>query len=363
MIANILFTAMGTIAAAQNHEPSCRPFRVHLEADLPPPPPKEEDCVSYYTKLDFNNNGIRDWALAPGDKSAGVLYPNDDDIDGDGLPNILDPKPLTPQKTPLKIAANGIPQHLAMDGKRGAVQGRIYREYGILAIDHSDRHALVVLESLEKVLAHGFSEKMRKKIKSIKYVYAFTGHDSRADLAAYHREVKAISIGGESAYSRISDPEKTRLHVMASIAHEFGHAFLFDEISPEELSRIGARYGMWDSILGEVDLQSLLDDKRAFHPHPLRKTNDTQSENHRKLRQANVVSDYATTNLHEWFADAFAAATLSRLKKKKLLPKNWNSLLKTDDANSTNTHWIDYANLSPQFRLWFERRGEQDFGR
>src|SRR5688572_29390198 len=106
MIATILVTALGIFAAAQASESPCRPFRVHMQADLPPAPPSSfltekndsnngvDACIAYYTRLDLNNNGIPDWSAGPKNLRSHILYPNDDDIDGDGIPNVLDPKPL-----------------------------------------------------------------------------------------------------------------------------------------------------------------------------------------------------------------------------------------------------------------------------
>ncbi len=359
MIAKILVTLLGFIAAAEAVEPPCRPFRVHLQADLPPPPPSSfgedqsdqnqriESCIAHYTSLDLNNNGIPDWSAGPKNMRSLVLYPNDDDLDGDGIPNVLDPKPLTFQSAPVAVAPNGVPAHLAMEGERGIVQGRIYRDFGILAIDHSDRHSLAVLQLLEKVLRDGFTAALRERIKSVKYVYAFYGHDAFADIAAYHRGAKAISIGGVRSYPDEEIAEALQIHIMASIAHEFGHAFLFDEIGPTELGRIAARFGLWHSVIGEKDLQSLIDDERVFRPHPLRVLMKLQETNHGIWKIANLVSEYAATNLHEWFADAFAAATMGRMAMRSLvkLPRQ-----------DTSKFWVNYENLTPEFREWFEHR-------
>lgn len=359
MIANILVTALGIIAAAQASESPCRPFRVHLQADLPPPPPystweiksgsnnKLDECITHYTSLDLNNNGIPDWSAGPKNLRSHVLYPNDDDMDGDGIPNVLDPKPLTFQSSPVALASNGVPEHLAMEGERGIVQGRIYREFGILAIDHSDRHALVTLQALEDVLRNGFTSALRQRIKSVKYVYAFYGHDAHVNIAAYHREAKAISIGGINSYPDDEISKSVRLHLMASIAHEFGHAFLFDEISPAELSQISIRFGLWHSVIGDKELESLIDDERVFRPHPLRALARIREKNHGVWRIANLVSEYAATNLHEWFADAFAAATLGRMAL--------HSLISLPRAEASE-FWVNYENLTPEFREWFDRR-------
>ena len=351
MIANILFTALGIFAAAQASELPCRPFRVHMQADLPPAPPTAlndvDACIAYYTSLDLNNNGIPDWTAGPKRLRSHVLYPNDDDMDGDGIPNVLDPQPMTFQMTPVPLAENGVPEHLAMEGERGVVQGRIYREFGILAIDHTDRHALVTLQALEKVLRHGFTPGLRQRIKSVKYVYAFYGHDAHSNLAAYHRGAKAISIGGMNSYPDDEISESVKIHLMASIAHEFGHAFLFDEISPAELGHIGARFGLWHSVIGDRNLESLIDDERVFRPHPLRALLRMREKNHSIWRIANLVSEYAATNLHEWFADAFAAATLGRMALHSLI-----KLPRTE----TLEFWVNYENLTPEFREWFDRR-------
>ena len=376
-LANIFLTLAGLFPPALADGPVCRVFRVHMSAEVPAPPQpgslaeKNLDaCIAHYTRLDLNRNGVPDWTARYDGRTSDVLYPNDEDLDGDGIANVLDPEPL--RKSPKSAATGigiGIPTHLAMTDERAAIQARIHSEFGIIAIDHTDRHSLSGLEALEEVLRHALPAEARLKLKSVRYVYAFSGHDSSVNIAAYHRQAMAISIGGAQAHGDDDGTERSRTRLKAAIAHELGHAFLFDEVGAKELGVIASRFGHWQTVIGDSKLSSLTDDARLFRTHPLRAlarlARPKGERNFTTLglwREANLVSEYATTNVHEWFADAFAATLLHRLGEKGRLGPGWRLYLQ-GLSGAHDGYWVNYLNLSPRFRDWLEQRCEGEANR
>lgn len=349
----------------------CRPFRVHLRMELPPPPPPEaakdlDKCIAYYLKLDTDNDGVPDWTAKIDGALSNVLYPDDDDIDGDGVVNVLDPQPLDPKISKSPLAANGLPAHLAMAGKAGRVQGELYKRYGIIAINHTDIHSPLVLEALLLVMEKGIPPATLKSIHSLRYVYAFKGHDPQVNIAAYHRQAKAISIGGMNSYGDDELSSPLKIKVIAAFAHEVGHAFLFDRMSGGELKEIGTRFGRWkipSSDEKETDLHS----NTFFRGHPLlrlarmgRLDSQAKSSFIRKdlWRSLNLTSQYAATNLHEWFAESFAASVLQKLGENGHLGEGWRDKLERLPEHS-NGYWVNYNNLSEDFRRWIDARIEQ----
>lgn len=85
---------------------------------------------------DTDGDGIRDFSVAEMD---GKFFEKDIDLDGDGVPNLVDPDPYHPQRADAKPAdtnQNGIPDivdlSLLNSPEVGAVQTRLFRDYGIL---------------------------------------------------------------------------------------------------------------------------------------------------------------------------------------------------------------------------------------
>lgn len=335
-----------------------------MKATLPASPSGASDlraCVSYFTSLDQNRNGVRDWMVVEG-TSGEVLAPLDEDIDGDGLTNVLDPDPFVTSASKKPFTRAEVPEHLAMEGERGRVQREIYEKVGVLAVDHTDRHSLGVLEAFRDVAVRALSPGFEKKAPSLKYLYAFKGHDPRSDIAAYHREMKAISIGGISSWSEGPRSTEDRVRVLAALAHETGHAFLFDKMTPEELARTGSRFGNWSA----TPVAHFHDEKLLKKAHPFRKLagllRGSRHEAHVFMSrsvwvESNIVSRYSTTNMHEWFADAFAADVLQRLGERGLIPASdgdWKKSLAL--APNGREWWANYNNVTPGFRLWMKSK-------
>lgn len=346
----------------------CRPFRVHLHMELPPPPPPDAEndldkCIAYYSAFDTDKDGTPDWTALIDGSISDVLYPNDDDMDGDGVTNILDPDPLNPKVSKGARGANGLPVHLAMEGKAGEVQADLYKKFGVLAIDHTDKHSAEVLEALLLVMKKGLPLNALKSVKSLKYVYAFKGHDPQVNIAAYHRQAKAISIGGVTSYGDGELSQVIKIKVIAAFAHELGHAFLFDRMSAGELRDIGTRYGQW-KITADDPSTNDLHSHWFFQSHPLQRlakmgrlsATESQTFIRKDLwKSLNFTSQYATTNLHEWFAESFAARILKNLGESGSLGESWREKLVRLPEHS-NGYWVNYNNLSDDFSRWIETR-------
>lgn len=56
-------------------------------------------------------------------------------------------------------------------------------------------------EHLRIITQGGSSKNFLSKVPSLKIVYAFAGHDAQNNKAAYHHQMKAVSIGGRLSYS------------------------------------------------------------------------------------------------------------------------------------------------------------------
>jgi hypothetical protein len=378
-----MVTAAGQ--AEETHAPSsrkdaCRGFRVHLSAEAPQPPvdlaSNEVKCITWFEALDHDRDGIKDWTATYDGQTSSVLFPLDDDMDGDGIVNVLDEAPLDarrPSKSARNsLAAKNVPRHLVLGGKAGRLQAELFRRFNVLAVDHTDRHAPGALAALLTLYEKALPETTRAELNSVRYVYAFAGHDRVLNIAAYHRQAKALSIGGLGAYGtheKEFDAE-TKLSLFGSFAHEIGHAFLFDRMSAEELREVGTRFGNWaepettDSTKTNVpiNLSGFLD-HRFFRSHPLRELARTTRKNPKDLefinrgiwRESNLVSEYATTNIHEWFADAFAAALMQKLGEQGELGTDWRERL-ARLPKQPGAYWVNYNNLTPSFRTWFDSR-------
>lgn len=282
-------------------------------------------CVLFYVSQDTNGNGFPDWTAIIDNQPAKVLYPGEDDIDGDGITNILDPDPLSKDRFS-KLNPNEIPAHLKINDESQEI---LFREFGVLAINHTDEHSPALLKELVNLLRHGFTEKWVKNLKNLKYVYAFLGHDSEHKIAAYHWNAKALSVGGIHAYKKdLSTEQKTELK--AALAHEIGHAALLEKLSVNELAEAGKKFGGWN-LSQEVSPVSFYA-KIFFAPYSFG----------RDYKKNNIVSAYALTNIHEWFADSFAAHVVNKLGEVFLIQKRKD--------------WADYGNLTTAYRHWLDTK-------
>lgn len=319
-----------------------------------------DKCIAYYRSLDVNADGRPDWAVAQTANSSQILFLADTDADGDGIENVLDPSPLDPNVSSPKLAKNGLPEHLALDGERGRLQGLLYRKHGVVAVDHTDQHSPSVLTALLKLFERGFPPHLERQIRSVRTIYAFRGHDQRFEIAAYHKDARAISIGGLSSWG-VALSRDEEISVLAALAHELGHAYLLENVEIEEFRRIGTTYGGWrEQPLPKPDW---------LHPaflvaHPLRAMARARKRSPDDLESlvsrpawtsSSIVSQYSTTNMHEWFADSFAAALLQRMGENGSLGKDWTQAL-VRLPKKPGDYWVNYNNLSPEMKRWFGNR-------
>jgi hypothetical protein len=411
----VLILIVAPRMARSAEAPPCAPFRVHRRAKLPPPPkikiPKtlpahweenlaarigqiktQEDfpklysryllqndpqpererfaylqCVLYYELQDTNHNGIPDWTAIIDLRPAKVLFAKDLDQDGDGVPNVLDPSPLDPLVRGKPLKPFEIPAHLRFEKSKrpetADLQQKIFEKFGILAIDHTDEHAAVVLRELLVLLEKGFSDQGIKPPRNFKYVYAFRGHDQVNDIAAFHVEAQALSIGGVGSYGESFLSEQSRADLLAALAHEIGHAFIFERFTAEELASIADEFGGWNLKL--TGLSDSFFSSPLFEPHPLKwiasrirriPIKSTSFISGPLWTSENIVSEYATTNVHEWFADAFAAEILFHLGSTNNLGPRWRRLLVKLPSRHSSQYWVNYNNLSESFRSWISAR-------
>jgi hypothetical protein len=311
-------------------------------------------CVAYYLAKDTDGDGIPDWSALVDGRPSPVLFPADDDIDGDGTPNVLDPNPFDSHLR-LTDDPKTIPAHLKIRRPEVALlQEQLFHEFGLLAIDHTDEHSPVVLESILFLFRHAFPGSSVRNLGNLKYIYAFAGHDAHVDIAAYHFQAKAISVGGVSAYGR-ENAKGLRIDILESVAHEVGHAFLLDRMTPSELRGVSERFGGWASVFGTSFPLSFYAPV-FFIPHPaLGPAATPPARLMAKGRKFSLVSSYALHGVHEWFAEAFAAAILEGLGKAHLLGTDWKSRL-VGFPRDRKDYWFNYNNVQAGFSSWLERK-------
>lgn len=371
---------------------TCAPFKVHLHAEVPLPPPTnipeilpknwepnlvekigkiktqndfprfyqnwlkshaEElsennrylwlQCLLFYTSLDTNQNGLPDWSAIVDHQPARILYPQDPDQDGDGISNVLDSNPLISEKNKIKQNKVTIPAHLKIDSQKrpgvSQLQEQLYKDFGILAVDHTDEHSPVVLRELLFLLQKSFSKKIISDLK-INYIYAFSGHDLARNTASYHPLASAISIGGMKSYPNNEIDIQTKINLLSTLSHEIGHAILMQKINPVNLAQISSQFSNWKEI-NNSDLSDLFFSPVFFEPYPSK-------------QRRNIVSQYAMKNRHEWFAESFTASVLNELGKSGTLDNNWQSTLKRTSSDKSE-YWVDYTNIDHDFRDWLQQ--------
>ncbi len=308
-------------------------------------------CLAYYVKMDTNKNGIPDWSAIADNQPTHILFPQDPDIDGDGVPNILDPSPLD-AKIKTSDFTRRIPHHLEMDSKMNPaafrVQARLYKEYGIIAVNHTDQHSSVVLNEFLKLLETAFPKHLASNLKGLRYIYAFLGHNSMNNIAAYHKEASAISIGGQGTYAERDLSKAERVDLVAALAHEVGHAYLLEKLSALELAHLAERFGGWRNLTlsSPTDHYSQI----FFLALPFQYLN--RNLENQEIKARNIVSQYAMTNIHEWFAESFSATILTNLGLNSYFGKGeWRKFLRKTPKTRTE-YWSDFNNVSEDFRHW-----------
>jgi hypothetical protein len=220
------------------------------------------------------------------------------------------------------------------------------RELGVVALDKTDRHSPAVLANLVLLLRHGLPPGFLPALKNVRYLFAYAGHDAYYDLGAFHERARAISIGGTLAYP--GEGKAPDMAILATLAHEIGHAFLLAKVSPTELREVSEKFGGWGAVFGAGAPPGNLHDAAFFAPRP---GEPPKSERGR----FSVCSQLSLKNVHEWFADAFAADALARLGRGGWLGAGWRSGL-AHAPTRPGEFWTDYGQLSPAFARWLEEK-------
>lgn len=298
-------------------------------------------CLAYYTSYDTDRDGIPDWSAIIDHQPANILFAADPDQDGDGLTNMYDPQPLVRNQT-AETAQSGIPLHLKFDVQKrpeeSRLQQQLFREFKIIAVDHTDEHVAPVLKEFLMLLQKGYTKRFLSGLKTVRYVYAFAGHSHGGRMAAYHWQAQALSFGGKSVYPNYELAPKTRLELLSAFAHEIGHAVLFEKLQANDLARVSSHFSGWQKIK-KNQLKANFFSPVFFEAFP-----------HKEGR--NFVSQYAMINRHEWFAESMAASVLNKLGNSGALRSDWKSTLLKPSFNSMQ-YWADYTRISDDFLDWF----------
>jgi hypothetical protein len=234
-----------------------------------------------------------------------------------------------------------------------SLREKLLQVYGIRAVDQTDDHAPIVLRNFLFLLQHAFSPEFVHGLKNVQFLYAYAGHDRTYDLGAFHEEAKAISIAGRLSFP--DDEENSPdPRIIATLAHELGHAFLLQEVSPEELRSISEKFGGWAKVFGNEPPRDLYS-KAFFSPHPsFPGVNITPAEAG-EWKKSNFCSRLSAKNIHEWFADAFAAVALQRLGNKGWLGDKWRDRIILSPRNRKE-YWSNYNWVTAEFSAWLQKK-------
>ncbi|MGZ3694966.1 MAG: hypothetical protein ACXWQO_12440 [Bdellovibrionota bacterium] len=228
-------------------------------------------------------------------------------------------------------------------------QEQLSRKYGIKAVDQTDEHSPAVLQNFLFLLDQAFSPAFVRSLKNLQYIYAYAGHDQTYDIAAFHPGAMAISIGGKSTYEKIGAVPD--IFIITSLAHEMGHAFLLEKLSPSELRELSEKFGGWAPVFkGNSPADFYAKEFFTFHP-----SFGAGGELAFGEKKNCICSRLAKKNIHEWFAEAFAGTILNELGKKGALGKGWREKLATS-PKSKGEYWTNYNLVSGGFSGWLEQK-------
>lgn len=269
-----------------------------------------QNCDFEWLNADTDGDGVADWQLVPG--YGNILLPLDPDIDGDGVPNFFDPEPFFANPTGFSFR-HQVPAHTLtgfkhQDSEAAQLQQQIYKRYGILTANLSSTLSVRTLRTLIKVFEAFHIRPEHPLATRLKHIFA-SGEISRRGAHGYYIEpIATIMLPGEDhEISQWND-----IQLIELIAHEIGHAAVFTFFSPHEFVRFGRKYGGWQALNHEDSFYSL----------------DLRTKMFRGPKMDNAMpSQYAKLNLHEWFAEVFAAFVKSRMFKQEFLPSRISKAL------------------------------------
>ncbi len=251
-------------------------------------------CLHQFLHTDFDKDGVFDWKIMEGSRRLSKILPQDLDWDNDGIENLYDHQPLI--KNSFKKIKN-IPEHLllstAKDSTENFLQNKIWEECGVLALNYTDSHSVDNLQDFLKVCRHSMKT-LKGKNRGL-LLYAFSSHTyTNPASASFYPELNAMSIRGTS-YEKEYGAGKDS--VARTIAHELGHFFIFNFMTPAELKFAACEFGLWTnknqtstSFFDSFFLQTPKSTDKGYAP-----------------------SDYARTNVHEWFSEVFAEFLIKRI--------------------------------------------------
>ena len=231
--------------------------------------------------------------------------------------------------------------HSLPGSELASLRAELQSKYGILAQDKTDEHSPAVLRDLLMLMDDVFCRTTLRNLGHFRYLFAYEGHDDHYDVAAYHWEASAISIGGKGTYPGAPDGPG-QIQILSALAHEMGHAFLMERVSPAELEEISKAYGGWEPVFhGEPAAEDLFS-APFFALYP-------------RAPAPSFASAYAAKNIHEWFAEGFSAYALNVLGGRGRLGKHWQSRL-VFTPKLRGDYWADYNHVSVGFTRWLRAK-------
>jgi hypothetical protein len=235
----------------------------------------------------------------------------------------------------------------------------LFKDYGIRVLPGDTEQSPEVLHSLIFLLKNTLSMESVHKLASFRFIKASADKNLTEEISSFDLEERSIIVPGISLDSAFRGNPKNRIKIIAALAHEIGHAFLFQNISAQELTYIADHFGGWSHSHCQNRAPSSVRSDCFFQHHPKfsRECSYRSGLDHVSLemRENNITSEYALEDIHEWFAESFAAYLLSRLGEKGLLGGDWKQRLVLVPENKKE-YWINYNNISPEFHSWIEAR-------
>jgi predicted Zn-dependent protease with MMP-like domain len=254
------------------------------------------NCIHHYINIDIDNDGIKDWKIIADNLLQNQLIENDIDWDNDGIINLFDLDPTKVNFLPA-FKVEEIPQHLKLENNlissKNNLQNEIFKNCGILPLNDTDQHLEAVLESILSLCSDLLKDKQYYTIKPF-LIYAFASHAINSGIvASFYPELNQMSVGGELSKKYFKSKNKINL----IIAHEIGHYFTFNYLTPRGLINFYNKFNPSD--IRQVEIHS-------FYSDSLIKS--IELENPQPLK-----SEYAKANIHEWFSEFFAHYRVSQI--------------------------------------------------
>jgi len=265
-------------------------------------------CNSKLMTLDTDQDGIPDWKTHT--LFGAMIFPNDDDIDGDSVPNVIDPNPLFPFPEDLN-SLHEFPSHLLSINNPDIryLQKKLHRLTGIYTAAYSDEISPKILNALIDIFENALTRFTHEKIMRLRYFFSMKNLSNNA-LGLYLEPVNAIAVN-----SNLADQQPQIIY--ETLAHEIGHSILFSIFDASQLSNLAHDFGGWNIPKATDDL---------YAPSFLRPYRGINSHHN------SFPSSYAYSNSHEWFSENFAHYILLKLGKKNRINKEmtgyFDSLLK-----------------------------------